>query len=96
MRKYGMSPEQARQIREQKGIEETKLQTARVKKGLSQKQLSVVSGVTLRAIQCYEQRTRSIDNAHIETLCDLCLALDCRLEDLIESKTVIDKLRMTK
>ena len=91
-----MSPEQARQIREQKGIEETKLQAARIKKGLSQKQLSIVSGVTLRAIQCYEQRTRSIDNAHIETLCDLCLALDCRLEDLIESKTVIDKLRMTK
>lgn len=96
MGERGITPEQAKKIREAKGIEETKLQKLRVKKGLSQGELAAVSNVKKRSIQCYEQETRSIDNARLETLCDLSIALDCKIEDLLESKELITKLRMTK
>lgn len=76
--------------------EDTKLQTLRLKKGLSQNGLSLKSGVSKRSIECYEQRTRHIDGAKLETLCALCFALDCKIEDIIESKTLIDKFRMCK
>lgn len=96
MTKKGISVEQAQEIRNRKGIEETKLQKMRIRKNYSQKQLAVASGVTMRSVQCYEQRTRDIDGARLETLCDLCIALDCKLEDILESELAIDKLRMTK
>ena len=96
MTKRGISVEQAKKIREEKGIEETKLQKARMKKGYSQKTLSVVSGVSQRSIQCYEQRTREIDGARLEALCNLSLALDCKIEDIIESTELIEKFRLTK
>ena len=76
--------------------EETNLKRIRQKKGLSQKQLAVISGVTLRSIQCYEQRDRDIDGAHLSALCDLCLALDCKIEDIIESKDLLVKFKMVK
>lgn len=96
MTKKGISIEQAKKIREEKGIEDTKLQQARLKKGYSQNQLSVVSGIARRTIQCYEQRERAIDSAHLETLCALCLALDCKIEDILESKDLIEKFKMVK
>lgn len=92
----GITTEQAQKIRAQKGIEGTKLQQARLRKGLSQKQLSVVSGLSQRTIECYEQRSRAIDNARLETLCALCLSLGCKLEDILENKEVIEKYKMCK
>ena len=96
MSKRGITPEQAKKIKDQKGQEVTKLQTLRVKKKLTQKQLSIVSGVTQRMIQCYEQQTRPIEGAHLDTLCRLCLALDCKIEDILEDADLIEKFRLTK
>lgn len=96
MTKRGIDPKTAQKIRSEKGIEDTKLQKLRVKKGLSQNDLSVISGVTKRAIQCYEQQTRIIDNASLEKLCDLCLALDCSIEDILENEKLIAKYRLVK
>lgn len=96
MTKRGITPQQAKKIREEKGIEETKLEKLRVKKGLSQSSLSAISGVTIRAIQTYEQQSRPIDRARLDTLCRLCLALDCKIEDIIEDKELIEKYRLTK
>lgn len=96
MTKRGISVEEAKRIREAKGLEPTKLQKIRTKKGYSQKQLSVVSGVSLRAIQCYEQRIRDIDGAHFDALCSLCIALDCKIEDIIENEKLIEKYRLAK
>lgn len=79
-----------------KEFKRTKLQEARTKKGYSQKQLSVVSGVSQRSIQCYEQRLRSIDGAHLDTLCALCFALDCKIEDILENTDLIEKFRICK
>ncbi len=96
MTRKGITPQQAKKIREEKGITETKLQKLRVKKGFSQGSLAAVSGVPIRTIQCYEQQTRPIDGARLDTLCDISLALGCKIEDILESKTLIDKFRMSK
>lgn len=96
MVKRGMKPQQAAKIRAEKGITETRLQKLRVKKGLSQMELAVKANMPKRRIQHYEHEAENIDRAKLETLCDLCIALDCKLEDILESKELIEKLRMAK
>lgn len=96
MRKRGMTPEQAKELREEKGLEPTKLQEMRVRRGLSQKGLSDKSKVLKRTIQMYEHNLRQIDCAKLETLLDLCIALDCRLEDILEDEKLITKYKQVK
>lgn len=96
MKKRGISVEQAKKIIEEKGIKHTKLQKIRTEKGISQNSLSVISGVSIRTIQCYEQRKRNIDAASLDILCRLCLALDCKVENILESKELIDKFKLVK
>ena len=62
----------------------TNLQTIRKAKKMSQKTLSSQSGVSLRNIQQYEQRVKSINKAAVETLICLYKTLGCRMKDLIE------------
>ena len=64
----------------------TNLQRERIKKGLSQKELAKASGIAVKSIQNYEQYHRSIDGAKLETLCDLSIALDCGIDDIIENE----------
>lgn len=61
-----------------------KLQTVRKAIGLSQKELSVRSGVSLRMIQQYEQRAKDINKATASNLFALAQALGCKAEDLLE------------
>lgn len=51
---------------------------------LTQKQLSECSGVSLRMIQKYEQGDKDINKASGITLYKLAIALNCKMEDLIE------------
>lgn len=62
----------------------TKLQTVRKAMGLSQKELSERSDVTLRMIQQYEQRAKDINKATARNLFALAKALGCKVEDLLE------------
>ena len=55
----------------------------RLRKGISQRELSVISGVGLRLIQHYEQGFRDISRAQAMTVCKLASALDCTVEDLL-------------
>lgn len=98
MGKRGMTPEQAKELRERKGIKPTKLQKMRVRKGLSQKGLSDKSKVAKYTIQHYERNSSvsNIDCAKLETLLDLCIALDCKLEDILEDETLINKYKQVK
>ena len=96
MGKRGMNPLQARRKRAEQGLPETKLQKLRVSKGFSQNDLAEKSGVPLRRIQKYEQQVVSIDSAKLNTLCSLCLALDCKIEDILESNSLIEKFKVTK
>ena len=94
--KKGITHIQAQVIRKRKGLSDSNLLKMRLKKGVSQGDLAIKSGVSKNTIQCYEQRQRNIDTAKLETICDLCLALDCRLEDILEDKKVIKKIRLVK
>lgn len=62
----------------------TKLQTVRKAIGLSQRELSEKSGVTLRMIQQYEQRAKDINRAAASNLFALAKVLGCKAEDLLE------------
>ena len=63
----------------------TRLQMYRKKLGMTQKQLSVDSGVSLRSIQMYEQRNKDINKAHADSVIRLADVLMCDVTDLLES-----------
>ena len=90
--KKGISVETAAEISRSKGIEWTKLGKLRRMRNLSQSQLAEISGVPKRNIECFEQKHRDIDGAHIDTLLNLCIALNCKLPDILENEDTIRKL----
>lgn len=69
---------------ESKKKSETNLSRLRKARGLSQKELSDASGVTLRMIQLYEQKQNDINKAQASSLQSLAQALGCKIEDLFE------------
>ena len=62
----------------------TRLQARRKNSQLTQRKLSELSGVSIRTIQQYEERSRDINKAAGATLRLLAQALSCRIEDLLE------------
>ncbi len=64
---------------------ETKLRSLREVRGLSQRELSKISGVKLRSIQLFEQKVNDIDKAQAHTLYKLARVLGCTIEDLLEN-----------
>ena len=92
MSKRGMTPKQAEEIRIRKGIDKgTKLRRQRVKMGLSQSELSEISGVPIQTLRRYEQSAILVDNMKLKTVIALCVCLNCRIEDIIESDELIHK-----
>lgn len=97
MKKRGMTPQTAEKLRVQRGIDRgTKLRRRRVERGLSQSELSLLSGIPVQTLRRYEQDERPINRAKLDTLCSLCIALDCKIEDILESADLIEKYRLTK
>lgn len=70
----------------------TKLQDIRKGKGLSQGALADTIGMSLRTVTSLEQGVRNINKAELSTLLKLCLALDCRLEDILDDPETLDLL----
>lgn len=81
---------------ENTNMPKTRLQKARLDKGYSQSELAIASGIPLRRIQHYEQQSRPIERARLDTLCALCIALDCGIEDILDEKETIAKYKMVK
>lgn len=73
----------ANSILERKSLP-TKLQTVRKAIGISQRELSEKSGVTLRMIQQYEQCAKDINKATANNLFALARTLGCKAGDLLE------------
>lgn len=92
--KYGMTPEKAAMVFP--SSHESRLKKLRVGKGFSQQGLADAAGVKKRLIQTYEQGERNINNGQIDSLCDLCIALGCRLEDIVEDEKLAKKLKSIK
>ena len=57
----------------------------REEKNITQAKLSEVSGVNLQMIQKYEQGVKDINKAQGITLHALAQALECNIEDLLET-----------
>ncbi len=61
------------------------LKTIRKKRKLSQEELAILSGVNVRSIRAYEQGKNDIAKAQGDTLQLLAKALDCSIEELLET-----------
>lgn len=96
MSRKGITVEQAMRIRAEKGLPETKLQRIRAEKGLSQRELAEKTGIPIRTISSYEQMERRIEGAKLNSLCSLCLVLECKIEDIIEDEETIKILNAVK
>ena len=96
MVKRGITPDKARNIRLKKNLKETKLQIIRVRKKMSQDDLSNSSGVPVSTIRCYEQGSRDINGAKLETLCALSDSLGCKIPDILEDNDLVKKFDKLK
>lgn len=68
-----------------------KLKIMRTGAGLSQRQLSELSGVNLRTIQDYESNGgQVIDKANLRTLLNLAKALGCNIKDILEDVELVE------
>ena len=65
-------------------LPECRLKKLRESRGLSQRELAKLSGVSLRSIQMYEQRVNDIDKAQAQAVFKLSRAIGCTVEDLLE------------
>ena len=62
----------------------TNLKRIRLLSKLSQKELALKSGVSLRSIQMYEQKNKDINKANAISLYMMSKVLNCSIEDLLE------------
>ena len=62
----------------------TNLKRMRKNAGLSQSGLAELTGISVRTIQQYEQRQKSINHAQVDYLVRFSRALDCDVMDLVE------------
>lgn len=69
-----------------------KLKEMRLAAGLSQSQLAEKAGTNIRVLQHYEQGSKNFDHARIDILLKYCLALNCKLSDLIETPEYLELL----
>ena len=61
-----------------------KLKQKREEVGLSQSDLSALTGISVRVIQNYEQDVRPLNGARAITVYKIAKALHCTVEDLLE------------
>lgn len=69
----------------------SKLKEKRIEAGFSQSQLAEKAGMNVRTLQHYEQPNspKTLDHARIDTILKVCVALNCRFDEVIENKEYI-------
>lgn len=70
-----------------------KLKEKRQAAGLSQSQLAEKTGINVRTIQHYEQGSKIFDHAHIDTILKICIALNCKLEEIIDNEEYVELIK---
>lgn len=55
---------------------------------MTQKELAEKSGVEIQSLMCYESGKRKLDNAKLEIILKICIALKCKLKDIIEDENI--------
>ncbi|MBQ3335643.1 MAG: helix-turn-helix transcriptional regulator [Eubacteriaceae bacterium] len=71
----------------------SKLKEMRTARGLSQSQLAEKAGIKVRSYQAYEQGTASFDRVHMDTILRICLALECKMEDVLTDPELLELLK---
>ena len=66
-----------------------RLKALRESRGLSQSQLAKKADINSRVLQTYEQDDRDIAGAKLKTLLKICVALECRLEDIVTDEETL-------
>lgn len=80
---HGAPPEKTFEILDnQLNKKESGLKVQREQMGLSQSGLAKKTGISIKTIQAYEQRLKSMKHARLETLENLSEELACEIEDL--------------
>lgn len=76
------------------GGAEMSLKEQRIAAGLSQSQLSRLSGVNLRSLQDYEQGKKNVNGAKLKTIFQLASALNCTVAEIInEDEELLELLK---
>lgn len=57
----------------------------RTEKGLTRNQLAELTGISSRAIECYEQRRTDFKDAPLRKALLIAAALDCTVEELVDN-----------
>ena len=70
-----------------------KLKELRMAVGLSQSQLAEKAGLNVRTLQYHEQGYKNINNARIDILIKYCLALGCKISDLIDEPEYLNLIK---
>lgn len=70
-----------------------KLKEMRQSKGLSQSQLADKTGINVRTLQHYEQGSKIFDHARIDTIMKICIALNCKLEEVIDNPEYVELIK---
>lgn len=70
----------------------SKLQNTRLSREMSQSQLATAASINGRVLQTYEQGGRDLSGAKLATLLKICLALNCKLEDIIPDGETVELL----
>lgn len=70
-----------------------KLKEMRQSRGLSQSQLAEKTGINVRVLQHYEQGSKNFDHARIDTIMKVCIALHCKMEDVIENSEYLELIK---
>lgn len=74
----------------------SKLREVRKARGMTVKQLSSKTGISFRSLGKYENGQLNIDGAKLKTLVKLSLALDCKIEDIVEDDVLVKDLKKTR
>ena len=70
-----------------------KLKEMRQAKGLSQSKLAENAGLNVRTLQHYEQGSKVFDHARLDTILKCAIALECKIEDLIDNQEYLDLIK---
>lgn len=71
----------------------TKLQHIRQMSGMTQDKAAEAIGISLGVWRHYEQGSRRFDGAGLATILKAALVFSCRIEDMIESKEIIELIK---
>ena len=72
------------------------LKEARQEAGMTQKELAVETGISLRSIQHMERNYRKPEFAQLETLCKMAIALNCPIENLFTDDSLKELYKQAK